>query len=277
MSVPARLRGRPSLSVPPVIDLHCHLLPGLDDGARTTEQAISALCLLAEHGVTEVVCTPHLRAGDIVAFGGRAIERRDAALAALRSVAPSQPVLHPGFEILLDEPARPSWLCDGRYALCGSRHYLVEFRLSVVAGLATRILEDIVRAGATPVVAHVERYGACSPGVIVDWRSVGAKIQVDATALTRPTSRGRLARSLVAEGLVDVLAADNHGDTRSLRTAVKFLRTGTADGTEAVERAVSALTRENPKAVVSGASMAVVPPIRFDEGWMERLRRLLGR
>ena len=260
-----------------MIDLHSHVLPGLDDGARDQTQALKVLRLLAADGVTGVVCTPHLRASDVAAGGERAIERRDVALTELRAHAPRVPALHPGFEIMLDEPPDAVIMADRRYALAGSRYYLVEFRLGVVAHLATRILADMVRAGVVPVVAHVERYGVCSAAVVADWKAAGARIQVDATTLTRPTGRGRLARSLIETGLVDVLAADNHGDGRSLRTAVEFLRAKATDGGAAVEGPVAQLTRGNPGCVLEGGAMVDVQALRIKEGLMGRVRRIFGR
>jgi protein-tyrosine phosphatase len=174
-----------------MIDLHSHLLPGVDDGARTAEQALDALRMLAGHGVTDVVCTPHLRASDIPRSGAQAVARRDAVLAELRAAGPATPALHAGFEVLLDQPPTPLMVGNRQFALADSPYYLVEFRLSVVAHLATRILSEMARAGVIPLIAHVERYGASSPAVIAGWREAGARIQVDATTLTRPTSRGR--------------------------------------------------------------------------------------
>lgn len=260
-----------------MIDLHSHLLPGLDDGAESAAQALAALRLLAEDGVTAVVMTPHLRASDVVMQGEQAIRARDEALTALRAVAPAVPEVHAGFEILLDEPLHPLCVGDHRYALAGSRYYLVEFRLSVVASLATRVLEGMVRAGAVPVVAHVERYGVCSPPVIAEWKSVGARIQVDATALTRSTSRGRIARELIGAGLVDVIAADNHGDGRSMRTGARFLRERSGHGPAAAEAVVARLTVENPGAVLANGEMRDVPRFGLRESLGERVRRMLGR
>jgi protein-tyrosine phosphatase len=221
--------------------------------------------------------TPHLRASDIARLGEGAIRRRDATLLALRAVSPAVPALYAGFEILLDEPLAPAVLGDRRYALAGSPYYLVEFRLGVVAELATHVLRDMTRAGTIPLVAHVERYGVCSRAVIAAWKAAGARIQVDATALTRPTSRGRRARELLEAGLVDVLAADNHGDRRSLLTAKRFLRARSTRSHSAPDAAVRRLTVENPAAVIHGGKMRDVPRIAVRESLHERVRRMLGR
>ena len=85
------------------------------------------------------------------------------------------------------------------------------------------VLANIAKAGVIPLVAHPERYNGCDPDTIAAWRDVGAKMQVDATELTRPTVRGRRARQLLAAGLADVIAADNHGNRRVVTTGVEYL------------------------------------------------------
>jgi protein-tyrosine phosphatase len=219
--------------------------------------------------------TPHLKASDINAGAEPAIARRDAVLEGLRPMCPAPIALLPGFEILLDQPVDPLALGDRRLALAGSRYYLVEFPVTIVGELATRVLQDIARAGVVPVLAHPERYRACSLGAVRAWRAAGALMQVDARTLTRPTSRGQLARRVVGEGLADVIAADNHGDGRSLRAAVEFLR-GRAGGQGVVEDALRLLTHLNPLAITRDWAVAPVPGMVVPERWLERVRRFLA-
>lgn len=255
-----------------MIDLHSHLLPNLDDGARSLEQALGVIGLFHEVGVTGLVLTPHLRAGEIVERGSAAIDRRDAALTALRAASKDRLRLYPGFEIMLDEPLPAAATADRRYALAGSRYYLVEFPLSVVGDFTTAVLGRIADAGVVPVVAHPERYAGCGKETVAAWRGAGARIQVDATTLARPTARGQRARALVAAGLADVLAADNHGDSRSVATAVRYLTERAGD---AGALAGELLTVTNPRAVVHDADLSAVPPIDLGERLVDRLKRFL--
>ena len=250
-----------------MVDLHSHLLANVDDGSTSLEQSADVLALFLEHGVTDVVLTPHVRASQIARSGEQQIERRDQALAALRSAAPAGVQLHPGFEIMLDEPLPEMAQGDRRFALAGSRYYLVEFPLAIVGELAGGVLQQLAQVGIIPLVAHPERYTQCSVEGVAGWRRAGTRVQVDATTLTRKTMRGRRARALVAAGLADVLAADNHGDRRTLKTAVEFLEA--RDG----GTALSLLTGENPQAVLRDEAMGDVPPVRLREKWMERMRR----
>jgi protein-tyrosine phosphatase len=249
-----------------VIDIHSHLLPGVDDGSRSLAQSVAVLKELAQAGITDIVVTPHLRAGDIPGKGEEAIRVRDERLAELKTAAPAEVRLHAGFEIMLDGPLPRAVLGDRRYALAGSRYYLVEFPLSVMGHLVADVLQAISAKGLVPIVAHPERYHLCTVRTVDLWRTVGAAIQLDATAITRPTSRGELARRLLRAGLADVLAADNHGDRRSLATGRRFLEEhGAAD-------AAAWLTVENPRAVINDGRLVPVPKAKLRVGLAERMR-----
>jgi protein-tyrosine phosphatase len=257
-----------------VIDIHCHLLPGLDDGSRSLAQSVAVLRRMAADGVTDLVLTPHLNASEINAGPDSAIAARDAALERLRPLCPLGLALHPGFEILLDQPLTPLALGDRRLSLAGSRYYLVESPVMMVGEFLSTALEQIARAGLVPVLAHPERYQACSPQAVRVWREAGARMQVDARTLTRATGRGHQARLLVAGGLADVIAADNHGDSRSLLSAVDFLK-GRAGGQSVVEQVLQLLTHLNPLAITHDWDLAPVPAMVVPERWMERVRRFL--
>ncbi len=248
-----------------MIDIHSHLIPAIDDGARSVGQSLAALELFASHGVRDVVLTPHLRASELNLDPEDALERRAAAFEPLRRRAADLPHLHLGFEIMLDLPL-PEAAQDRRFALAESRFYLVEFPLSIVGRFATAALEQIVQRGSIPVVAHPERYYACGVDTVSEWRSVGAKIQVDATTLTRNSQRGRAARQLVAAGLADVLAADNHGDHRTLATGARFLAdNGHSD-------LAHLLTVKNARAIVEDETMGDGWPIKLKEGLWSRIK-----
>lgn len=254
-----------------MIDLHSHLLPGVDDGSRSLEQSVAVLREFAAVGVTDLAVTPHLRASEIASRGEWRIAQRDHLLAELRAVAPDRVRLHPGFEIMLDEPLPPVAVSDRRYALAGSRYYLVEFPFSVMGDLATGILGRLAHTGVVPLVAHPERYYLCAFSTFAAWRGAGAELQVDATTVTRPTSRGDMARELVAGGLATILAADNHGDRRSLETGRRFL--AERGGAEVADW----LTVANPRAVLEDRAVMPPPPVRLKLGLAERLRTFIKK
>lgn len=249
---------------PPVIDLHTHLLPGVDDGARTFGESTSVLARLASQGVTTLVCTPHLRASDAA---GAPFARNEALLAELARRAVHAPTLHLGWEILLDRPGVDLTATELR--LAGSTAVLVEFPHSGIPPRATAELARLRESGVVPVVTHPERYWGGSATHVREWRSVGAVMQGDATYLLGGGDKGRLARVLLGEGLIDLLASDNHGDTRSLGAAHTWLvEIGAAEQ-------ASLLTAGNAERVLAGHAPLPVPPIEIPRGVTSRLRELL--
>ena len=251
-----------------MIDLHTHLLPGVDDGSDSTEESVKVLTRMAQHGVTAVLLTPHVSASQLEADPDEPLRRRQRSYEELRAYAPPTPQLHLGFEVMLDQPMPALAMGDRRISLAGSRYYLVEFPLGVVADFATTVLNQIARSGAVPLVAHVERYDACSVPTVSAWREAGAKIQVDATTVTRPGTRGRRARELLEAGLADVIASDNHGGPRTVATGQDYL---TQLGYATVAQR---LALENPRAVLEDAEMVDVPAVKIEEGMLSRIKRV---
>lgn len=147
---------------------------------------------------------------------------------------------------------------------------LVEFPRLVPADTVRVALKQVADLGLAPLLAHPERYSSCSPAAAARWRETGALMQVDANTLLQPSERGDRARALVSAGLADVLAADNHGDDRTLHSAYRFLVA--AGGEVAAER----LTVTNPRAILDDGDTQPVPAVSLTAPFAWRLRRMLG-
>jgi protein-tyrosine phosphatase len=249
-----------------VIDLHSHLLPGVDDGSRSVEQSVRVLHAFAAKGITDVACTPHVLASN-VAQGWP-----DNYLAAWEKLAPQVPEgikIHRGAEVMLDRPL-PAAAAERKLTLGGSRYLLVEFARMVPAEIVGRALMEVIKAGLVPVLAHPERYSSCSVEAVKAWRDLGTVIQVDATTVTLPRSRGDRARDLVQAGLADILAADNHGDDRNVATALDWL----ADQDGADQAAL--LLDTNPRAILDDLAIYEVDPLPMKQSMWRAMRRLFG-
>jgi len=221
---------------------------------------------MARQGITDVCLTPHLPAGRAEA-GPPAGHQR--AFEALRAQAPSAPRLHRGAEVMLDRPITRPVALARNVTLGGSRYILVEFPRLVAYDTVTNALTQVAQLGLIPVLAHPERYSCCSVDAVRHWRSVGAKMQIDATTLLASQARGQRARQLVAEGLADILAGDNHGDDRTVATGARFLEA--QDGAEHVEL----LAVRNPSAILADTALSPVPPLRIRQSWMHRIKQFL--
>lgn len=254
-----------------MIDLHCHLLPGVDDGSRSVAQSVAVLTRFAAAGVTDVCLTPHLTVSGAEQHG--VPPSYDAAFAALTAAlveAPgATPRLHRGVELMLDRPftrlaaASPITLAGGRYVL-------VEFTRMVPAATVLSALQQVMECGLIPLLAHPERYSSCSPRAVARWREAGALMQVDANTLLTGSARGDRARALVAAGLADILAADNHGDSASQELANQVLRDHGA------EAQAELLLVTNPRAILESRSVTPVEPVSLASPFTWRVRRFLN-
>lgn len=251
-----------------MIDIHSHLLPGVDDGSPSIEVSVPVLERFGRDGVDVLVCTPHLRATD----AARApVERYAEILARLTAAAPPKPALRQGWEIMLDAPGID--LRAPGLHLANSGAALVEFpRMNVPPGAAHELLR-IRMSGVIPVLAHPERYHGATLDMVLEWRGVGAVIQVDAAMLFGKAPMCRLARAMLEEGLVDCIASDNHGDRRSLAAARRWL-----EEIGAPEQA-QLLTHTNAERLLARLPLLPVAPTpRLEQGMLVRLRELfLGR
>lgn len=249
-----------------MIDLHSHLLPGVDDGSRTVEQSVGVLREMARQGVTAVCLTPHVLASR-AALG--VPPAHDRAFEALAAAAPPEVRLLRGAEIMLDRPLVGD---DARaLSLNGSRYLLVEFPRLIAEEAVRNALLVVGSRGMVPILAHPERYSSCTVQAAWRWKETGAKLQVDATTLLSPQSRGERARQLVAAGLADIIAADNHGDTRTVAAGAEALREHRGE----VQAELLAVT--NPAAILADEPLEPVPPLVFRTSWLQRVRRLFER
>ena len=250
-----------------MIDIHTHLLPGVDDGSPSVEASVPVLERFRKDGVTVLVCTPHLKASD----AHRApIERHREILAKLVERAPAVPKLVLGWEIMLDVPGAD--LRAPHLHLGESNAALVEFpRMQVPLGASAEI-RRIRMSGVMPVIAHPERYHECSAEMVYEWRLAGAVIQMDAVMVFGNAPMSRFARRLLEEGMVDCIASDTHGDSRSLAMARDWL-----EAIDAHEQAELLCTINARRLLSNEAVLPVTPIPPTDHGMLAKLRSMFMR
>ena len=247
-----------------MIDIHSHVLPGVDDGSANIETSVTVLDRFARQGLEVLVCTPHLQASDAHLAP---YERHQTILAELVAAAPAKPELRLGWEVMLDRPGCD--LSSPTLSLGGAKAVLVEFPRAYLPVGTTEELDRIRRSGVVPVVAHPERYYGCTLDTVRAWRDVGAVIQTDATMLLARGPMTELAKSLLAAGLIDCLASDNHGDRRSLAAARVWL-----EEMGAPEHA-RMLTHANASRLLADEPTLPVLPLPLGRGFFRRLGELL--
>ena len=244
-----------------MIDIHSHLLPGVDDGSRSVEMSMPVLEQFVADGVTCLVLTPHLAASKAASAP---TERNKAIFEERESVAPRGLELLLGWEIMLDEPNVD--LRSRALSLGGSGAVLVEFPLHGVPAQAGNELYRIRCSGVVPVLAHPERYYGCTLERVVEWRHAGAVIQMDTAGLLGKGPVSKLSRALVQAGLVDLFSSDNHGDSRSLVTAREWLLD------VSTQAHADLLTHTNARRLLDGEPLLPAPQLA--SGVFSRLRDL---
>ena len=249
-----------------MIDIHSHLLPGVDDGSPSLDVSKPVLDQFAADGVECIVLTPHLNSSQAASAP---YDHHVALWEELRGIAPPSLDVKLGWEIMLDEPNVD--LRSPRYSLGGSRAILVEFPRMAVPARAGDELYRLRCSGVVPVVAHPERYWGCTPDIVDEWRRAGAVIQMDIAGLMSKSEIGSMSRQLLREGLVDIFASDNHGDSRSLAHSRNWLlEVSTPEHAEL-------LTRTNARRLLDGQPLHSVPPMNLPRTMISRLRQLFRR
>jgi len=245
-----------------VIDLHSHILPALDDGARTLDESLAMAHIALADGITCLAATPH-DMGLVPDFLNQVKERVAEVEAAFREKGIE---LHPvmGSE-LYAVPDLAARLRAGRaLTLGGSRYFLLEFRLTDLPIYTAQLIFEVQAVGITPIVAHPARNAAIQrdPNRLYDLVERGALAQITSGSLTGifgPQVQAT-ARALVQHNLVHLIASDAHG-------------TGPRGPwlSEAVDAAAELVGREAAQAMVTTRShailadqlLAIEPPRRY--------------
>ena len=245
-----------------MIDIHSHILPDTDDGARTIEEAVEMARIAAEDGIEYMVSTPHM-------FNGLS-ENPEPAHIVERVAALNEAIGSGGLKILpgnevhisheIAEQARTN-----RVTKINQRNYmLVEFpQLTVPVG-ADELFYKLLLQGVRPILVHPERNGQIQnhPWDVMKLIEGGVYIQVTAMSVTGefgPAAKN-CADLLLRHNCVHFLATDTHR-TKSRPPILSRGRDAAAAiiGAQAAE----ALVESNPRAVINGEPLRIAPPIPF--------------
>jgi protein-tyrosine phosphatase len=265
-----------------MIDIHHHLLPGVDDGARDPEMSLAMAEMAIEDGITHIVCTPH--SSHQYHFSPEMNAQRFAALQDQVQMRFGDRLtlglgcdFHLMFENIEDAQRHPT-----RYTINGHRYLLVEFASSSISPNAAGTFYELSLSGMTPIITHPERNPilARNPEKMADWIRTGALVQITAGSLTGRFGQQaeHISHWLLAHNWVHFLATDAH-NTESRPPKLRFAYDLVAEkyGTATAER----LCVDNPRAAFHGNELPEQPaPALPDAGTKLRpsfFQRLFGR
>jgi len=257
-----------------MIDLHAHILPGLDDGAKDLDEAVRMCLVAARDGITTIVATPHVPNGtynttpDVIFDGVRTlnaeIERGKIPLEVL-----------PGADIHVHEHLDS--LVKNREVLTvndNMRYVMVEFPRHVIPPRYIEWMFHLTLAGFTPILTHPERNTAVhgKTDIVRNWVEKGGLVQLTAMSLTGdfgPEIR-KCSEELLKYQLVHVIASDAHSAKRRPPVLSKaFKLASSLIGAEYAHK----LVKEYPAAIIAGKHIDAPEALPKKPGLFSRLLR----
>jgi protein-tyrosine phosphatase len=261
-----------------VIDIHCHILPGLDDGAKDLEHSLEMARIAVLDGISGIVCTPHMSPH----YPGN---NRDVVLAAvdeLRTGLAEEGIelaLYPGCELAMDSDL-PERIEAGELLTFNDNGNaaLVEMPLEMIPTHMSTFLWKMQVRGITPILAHPERnrYLVHNPSILLGWVEAGALVQVTGNSL-----RGHYGErvrdfslKLLEHKAAHLVASDSHSADR--RRPVLSKAREIVDATVGAEEARK-IFDEYPAEILDGRIPDVESVIPLEKEKKSFIRRIMGR
>lgn len=248
-----------------MIDIHTHVLPGIDDGSESMEMSLEMLSIAAESGVQTLVATPHCNIPD--EYDNYADDRLNSLWNDLKSAAAEAQIpikLCRGMEVFATEDL-PELLQEHRiWTLNETDYILIEFSFGEDPAFCIDILHQCRDLGYRPIIAHPERYFFLQddPALAYKFCIAGFGLQVNKGSLMGRFGIGpkRTADLILDHGLCACVASDAHRPYER-STYMKDLRDYMEE--EYGEAYMRLLLEENPARILSGRELLGFEPIPF--------------
>lgn len=253
-----------------MIDIHCHILPSLDDGAESAEISFAMADMAVEDGVTHIICTPHSNSRYV--FDPALIKQRRDDLQARyedKITFATGCDFHLSYENLQAIRENPT-----RFTLNQKNYLLVEFADYSIPATLDQELHRLQLAGLTPIITHPERNPLIrtKPERLFQWLRQGCYAQVTAQSIMGKFGRTaqEMAEKWLDAGVFHFIASDAHNTTsRPLRLKETYAHVARTYG----EELAHALMVDNPLAVFEGRPIPCVPELIEAGGERSQKRR----
>ena len=261
-----------------MIDLHCHILPGIDDGPELLDESIEMCRIAVDDGISKVVCTPH----HVVGKYNNNREKIIRCVEKLQASIDSEHIpltLYPGCEIRLDINLVESIKAGELLTMNDSGRYItLELPNEALPKNIEEIISALIFAGIIPIIAHPEKTMVTrnNPEIIYQLVQLGALTQLTASSLTgRLGSRiKKFSVFLVEHKLAHMLVTDAHSSKRRrpvLSDGLKRLK-------EIVgEKAAMEMVKTIPEKILNGEDMDVEYPIPFKKKSSGKMKSFISK
>lgn len=215
-----------------MLDLHCHILPSIDDGAQDLDTSLAMLKIAVESGTVGIVATPHAIEGKWLPTWHEILEGCARLSAAGQTMGLTIPI-YPGAEVFVHMDILDQIKGPGPYCINGSRYMLVELPAREIPRFTEEFFFTLQARGITPILAHPERHPeiAKHPEILKGWIGKGILVQINASSITgRMGERAmKTAEYLLKSNMVHCIGSDAHGvrtrkpDLRKAAEKIKLL------------------------------------------------------
>ena len=197
-------------------DMHCHIIPKVDDGSELLEESLALLDTEVRAGVTDIILTPHFRLEMFEADRDYVEAQYELLKSAAAEIFPDLH-LYLGCEYHSNHDMHEMLRADPRYRMIGTDYVLLEFSQAHNGSYIREQTYSLVSRGFRPIIAHCERYRPISANIklaeeLVD---MGAELQVNADSVIGRDGWGikRFCRKLMKLGLLSYIGSDAHNMT----------------------------------------------------------------
>jgi protein-tyrosine phosphatase len=229
------------------VDMHSHIIPGVDDGSQSLEDSIQMLKMAYEEGVRTMYATPHFGSGKEHYDAEILRKRFEEVSNAAKDIGEEGITLILGNEVTYS-PGAVELINDGTaLTMGGSRYVLMEFDYGASFKSIYKGLQQIINAGYRPILAHIERYYCLIKKYddIASLRELGVALQINAASVIPKLSQeAKFCRKLVREGYIQFLGSDCHSPSWRppvMKSAIEVLEKKTP------EKYMDRILRRNPE------------------------------
>jgi len=257
-----------------MIDIHSHILPGLDDGSKSMEETLAIVCQLHKAGFKTLIATPHVLEGRDFLSPREILAATDQVCKCVAEAG--IPVeIWPGAENYIF-PDLAKWAGEGKLMTLGNtgRYLLVELPMLEIPQYTEQVFFELQVQGLTPVLAHPERNKGLidQPEYLLDWAKKGVLFQMNLRSLSGrygPRSE-ELAEIMLRSRLVHFVGSDAHRTSQRDSTYLEAV--------QSVEEIVGGerfqeVTQKNPEAVLAGEALLGDREYTFNEPIQKKNKR----
>ena len=194
-------------------DLHSHILPNIDDGAKNIDMSLAMLQIAADNGTKGIAATPHVIEGEWLPAWDRILTECETLQQAAQNAGIDLPI-YPGGEVAIYRDILDRLKGPGAYCINGGRYLLVELPATHSPSFTEEFFFTLQTRGITPILAHPERHPelAKKPEILAQWISTGVLTQMNGTSITGLMGERVMATAelLLINQMVHVIGSDAH-------------------------------------------------------------------